>query len=66
MYICDSKDAEKDYNFPLPLKNVCSDDIFIRSFTVSDQNEITYIFSEKNYDKSFVMNIITMDGNLKG
>ena len=41
MYICDSKDGEKDYNFPLPLKNVCPDDIFIRSFTVSDQNEIT-------------------------
>ena len=65
MYIYDSTNAEKDYKLPLPLKNVCPDDITELSFTVSDQNEIIYTFSKRNDDKPFVMHIITMDGKLK-
>ena len=34
MYICDNKDGEGDYKFPLPLKNVCPGDIEAPSFTV--------------------------------
>ena len=65
MYICDSTNAEKEYKFPLPLKNVCPEDIKELSFTVSDQNEIIYTFVKQSDDESFVMNIITMDGELK-
>ena len=65
MYICDSTNAEKDYKFPLPLKNVHPDDIFDGSCTVSDQNEIIFTCSILSDDKSFVMYIITMSGKLK-
>ena len=65
MYICDNTNVEKDYKFPLPLKNVCLDDITKLSFTVSDQNEIIYTFVKQSDDESFVMHIITMDGKLK-
>ena len=65
VYICDSTNAEKDYKFPLPLKDLHPDDIRELSLTVSDQNEIICIFSKYNDDKSFVMSIITMDGQLK-
>ena len=65
MYICDSTNAEKDYKIPLPLKNVCPEDIKEQSFTVSDQNEIIYTFVKQSDDKSFFMHIITMDGKVK-
>ena len=61
MYICDSTSAEKDYRFPLPLKN----DIRELSFTVSDQNKIIYTFLKDSDDKYFAQHIITMDGKLK-
>ena len=65
MYICDSTNAEKDYKFPLPLKDVRSDDIRKLSLTVSDQNEIICVFSKYRDNNSFVMYIITMEGQLK-
>ena len=65
MCICDSTNVQKDYKFPLPLKNVCPEDIKELSFTVSDQNEIIYTFVKQSDDESFVMNIITLDGELK-
>ena len=66
MYICDSTNAEKNYKFPLPLKNVRLDDINWLEFTVSDQNEIIYIFAHIDVnDFVVVMHIITMDGKLK-
>ena len=65
MYVCDSTKAKKDYEFPLPLTNVHHRDICELSFTVSDQNEIICIFSKCTDKKSFVMCIITMDGQLK-
>ena len=65
MYICDSTNAEKDYKFPLPLKDVHPDDIWRLSFTVSHQNEIICIFSKYSDKKSLVMYIITIDGKIK-
>ena len=65
MYICDSTNAEKDYKFPLPLKDVHPDDICKLRLTVSDQNEIICVFSKYSDQKSFVMYIITIDGELK-
>lgn len=47
MYICDSRNAEKDYRFPLPLKDVYPGDIKKLSFTVSDQNEKIYTVAKK-------------------
>ena len=65
VYICDSTNVEKDYKFPLPLNNVCPDSFNTLTFTVSDQNEIIYLFSKRNDYNSLVMHIITMDGKLK-
>ena len=67
MHICEMINAEffMGTAFPLPLKNVRPDDIDRLSFTVSDQNEIICIFLKYSDDKSFVMSIITMDGELK-
>ena len=65
MYICDSTNAKKDYSLPLPLKNVHPGDIFDGSCTVSDQNEIIFTCSTRSDDKSFVMYLITMSGELK-
>ena len=65
MYICDSTNAKKDYTFPLPLKDVRPDDICKLRLTVSDQNEIICVFSKYSDQKSFVMYIITIDGELK-
>ena len=66
MYIYDSTNVEKDYTeFLLLLKNVYPEDIKELSFTVSDQKKIIYTFVKQSDDESFVMNIITMDGELK-
>ena len=67
MYICDSTNVEKDYKLPLPLKNVRPDDIYYwLKFTVSDQNEIIYIFAKIDVSTFLViMHLITMDGTLK-
>ena len=65
MYICDSTSAEKDYKFPLLLKDVRSDDSDKLSFTISDQNEIICTFLKSIDANAFVMRIITMDGKLK-
>ena len=66
MYICDNTNVEKDYKFPVPLlKNVCPDDIFVRSCTVTDQNKVIYVFSKLDNYESFFMHIFTMDGELK-
>ena len=65
MYICDSTNAETDYKFPLPLKDVRPDDIDKLSFTISDQNEIICTFLKSSDAKASFMYIITMDGKLK-
>ena len=62
MYICDSTNAEEDYKFPLPLENA-HPDFKELSFTVSDDNEIVYIFPNSNDD--IIMHIITMNGEFK-
>ena len=63
MYICDSTaNTVQDYKFTLPLKNVKYYDI--RSFTVSNKNEIICTFCIGKLKKVF-MYIITMNGKLK-
>ena len=65
MYICDSTNAEKDYKFPLPLKNVRPDDVEKLSLTASDKNDVVFTFSKRSNEKYFFIHIITMDGKLK-
>ena len=64
-YICESTNGEKDYKFPLPLKNVRPDDVEKLSLTVSDQNDIVFTFSKRSNEKYFFIHIITMDGKLR-
>ena len=54
-----------DYKFPLPLEIVCPCDIEAPSFTISDHNEIIHSFLKYSDDKSFVIYIITIEGELK-
>ena len=65
MYICDSTNAEKDYKIPLPLKKVRPDDIWEPEFTVTDENEIVYIFLKLDSYESFFMHIFAMNGEPK-
>jgi hypothetical protein len=67
MYICDSTNTRQDYKFPFPFKDTYPGKLYHYSFTVSNKNEIIFLFHNagENRNNKHFLYIITIDGTLQ-